>query len=846
MRVNEQFLFGCSTGVWGHGWGERKGIMELHAYSVMRAVEIDGERLVLLKNPWGKGEWNGPWSDGSKEWTPEWLKKLDHRFGDDGAFWISYQDLLRKYQAFDRTRLFGPEWKVTSTWTTLSVPWTLEYHDTKFAFTMARQGPVVLVLSQLDERYFRGLEGQYRFELSFRVHRAGEEDYIVRSQTTYRMNRSVNVELELEKGEYHVLVKIDATRDRTVMPAEDVVRANAREKREKLIRIGLAYDVAHTKGKIVESPEEKSAREAYEKWKRDKEKRELKETIMKERARTHYIQVKRLAKNRKAMEKRKAKQKAREEKAAAEEEKMMAARCPPVPGGMSMRPGNVARMVGETVVNVGVPGEEQGQKGKECRGEVNGKDQQSGAHSQTEERSKPEPTSVKDVEAFSNETASSTPRPEIEPKTVNPDEGSVKDGNSSVGQGEDTPTSTASERSMDCGTNKEPPDTISHGQLQRELPPPESTSTQDFAPSADLTNSDDNKGKQPEIKQESVPTSDPASTQPKETTKPSKAAIVPEQEQTAESADVLPESDDLSHEETFHSAHQGLSGSASCSSDASDSDVTDNPNWNATSNQQNAPPHHSRHRPSNRNPGKPTMPPSGFHPPGGYHGPPPPHTSGSRRMPMPMPVPMRSRHPPPPPPGAYASDNDSLSSISSPSDISDRELEYHLEDEKSRTARIPLPPVPQNRRDAYMSDSDDEFERDPWNAVTVVGLRVYYKIDEKEEKDRAEGQTVKIRVIRPVFFPVEKDGETGGKKLVLEGTVKETGMDESMVLDLDDSAKDATLQAGEKVEVEDGTDGKRKTEGMKGADDVGVDKDGAGANDDKKKDDSTKDVKRGG
>jgi hypothetical protein len=66
MKVNEQFLFGCSTGVWGRGWGVRKGIYEMHAYSVMRAVELDGDgptiRLVLLKNPWGKGEWKGAWS----------------------------------------------------------------------------------------------------------------------------------------------------------------------------------------------------------------------------------------------------------------------------------------------------------------------------------------------------------------------------------------------------------------------------------------------------------------------------------------------------------------------------------------------------------------------------------------------------------------------------------------------------------------------------------------------------------------------------------------------------------------------------------------------------------------
>ena len=28
----------------------------------MKAVEIEGQRLCLLKNPWGKYEWSGPWS----------------------------------------------------------------------------------------------------------------------------------------------------------------------------------------------------------------------------------------------------------------------------------------------------------------------------------------------------------------------------------------------------------------------------------------------------------------------------------------------------------------------------------------------------------------------------------------------------------------------------------------------------------------------------------------------------------------------------------------------------------------------------------------------------------------
>ncbi|KAI0454318.1 hypothetical protein F5B21DRAFT_514761 [Xylaria acuta] len=318
MKVNDEFLFGCSTGMWGAVWGERKGIVELHAYSIMRAVEMDGKRLVLLKNPWGKGEWRGPWSDGSKEWTAEWLTKLDHQFGDDGNFWISYEDLLRKYQAFDRTRLFGPDWKITSIWTTVSVPWTLDYHDTYFAFSLAKTGPVVLVLSQLDTRYYRGLEGQYRFELNFRLHKKGQEDYVVRSISPYRQTRSVNVELELEAGEYTVLIKVNATRNLDILPIEDVIRNYARDRRDKLVAVGM-YDLAHSKGKMIETEEEKRAKKAAERRKKDKEKEELMKQQMRARRDAHYLKVKDHRKRKEKKEKAKAKQQAKKAARAAKE-----------------------------------------------------------------------------------------------------------------------------------------------------------------------------------------------------------------------------------------------------------------------------------------------------------------------------------------------------------------------------------------------------------------------------------------------------------------------------------------------------------------------------------------------
>ncbi|MCJ1463819.1 hypothetical protein MMC07_002428 [Pseudocyphellaria aurata] len=301
MKVNNEFLFGCATGVFDNWRGtyddtERTGIKPMHAYSIMEAREVKGEKLLRVRNPWGRKEWNGPWSDGSEQWTPEWMQLLNHKFGDDGIFWMSYKDLLRKYQSFDRTRLFGPEWSITQQWTTVEVPWSADYNDTKFNITLTKTSPVVIVLSQLDQRYFQGLEGQYYFSLHFRLEKEGGADYIVRSHGNYLMRRSVSVDLELEAGTYSVLMKITAERWSIKPSPEQVIRDSCRGRQQKLIQIGLAYDLAHAKGQIKESNAEKQLRKEREERKkaaahkqRRKEFREQKfkewQTYMKQKAR---------------------------------------------------------------------------------------------------------------------------------------------------------------------------------------------------------------------------------------------------------------------------------------------------------------------------------------------------------------------------------------------------------------------------------------------------------------------------------------------------------------------------------------------------------------------------------
>lgn len=62
LKVNRIFLFSCSTGIYGIRSETKEGIIDRHAYSIQNAVEIDGKRLLRLKNPWGMGEWKGAWS----------------------------------------------------------------------------------------------------------------------------------------------------------------------------------------------------------------------------------------------------------------------------------------------------------------------------------------------------------------------------------------------------------------------------------------------------------------------------------------------------------------------------------------------------------------------------------------------------------------------------------------------------------------------------------------------------------------------------------------------------------------------------------------------------------------
>ena len=67
----------------------------------------------------------------------------------------------------------------------------------------------ILVLSQLDTKYFKDLTGKADWSLDFILYRVGEKEPIAEVPHSEFNLRSVNLEVELEAGDYVAYVRLD-------------------------------------------------------------------------------------------------------------------------------------------------------------------------------------------------------------------------------------------------------------------------------------------------------------------------------------------------------------------------------------------------------------------------------------------------------------------------------------------------------------------------------------------------------------------------------------------------------------------------------------------------------------
>ncbi|XP_068451703.1 calpain-9 [Clinocottus analis] len=99
-------MMGCSIDISSSAESEAKtstGLVKGHAYSItgLEEVTVRGQKvqLIRIRNPWGQVEWNGPWSDGSREWNyvNEAEKNRILKKSDDGEFWMEFNDFKKNY-----------------------------------------------------------------------------------------------------------------------------------------------------------------------------------------------------------------------------------------------------------------------------------------------------------------------------------------------------------------------------------------------------------------------------------------------------------------------------------------------------------------------------------------------------------------------------------------------------------------------------------------------------------------------------------------------------------------------------------------------------------------------------
>ncbi|KAG2008821.1 hypothetical protein CC2G_014212 [Coprinopsis cinerea AmutBmut pab1-1] len=220
LNANRDRVFACAfhqldSSRNGVGNARVQGLVGSHAYSVLRAVECKGKRFLVVRNPWGDSEWTGPWADGSKEWDSEWVKilpELGHQFGDDGQFVMEYCDFLRCFEIIERTLLLDSSWKLASKWLQVPLPPAgvpPSFGDISFELTIPTSSKTIMVLSKLNQRFFRSANDWVSYTMDFAVVKVGQSTPLGTSTAILRGNRSISLELDLEPGTYRVYARLD-------------------------------------------------------------------------------------------------------------------------------------------------------------------------------------------------------------------------------------------------------------------------------------------------------------------------------------------------------------------------------------------------------------------------------------------------------------------------------------------------------------------------------------------------------------------------------------------------------------------------------------------------------------
>ncbi|XP_027874108.1 calpain-9 [Xiphophorus couchianus] len=292
-------MMGCSIDITSSAESEARtstGLVKGHAYSItgLEEVHFRGQKvkLIRIRNPWGQVEWNGRWSDNSREW--DYVDKAEktrilQNSTEDGEFWMEFEDFKRNYDKVEicnmspdaldddtkrhwEVNVFEGNWIRGSTaggcrnyidtfWTNPQFKLHLEDADDDDDVCS-----VVIALMQKNRRKLRK-EGLDLETIGFAVYEApDEEDQVgkdffryhpskVRSRTYINM-REVSERFTLPPGKYLLV----PTTFQPHQEADFIIRIFS-EKKAEAIEMGTNVDADLPEPPMPSAPEEETEEE---------------------------------------------------------------------------------------------------------------------------------------------------------------------------------------------------------------------------------------------------------------------------------------------------------------------------------------------------------------------------------------------------------------------------------------------------------------------------------------------------------------------------------------------------------------------------------------------------------
>ena len=202
------------TGQSNDAQDKSSGIANTHAYTVIGAYEIVNEygrkrvlrsgepsspyndRIVKLRNPWGRGEWLHEWSDNSSNWTAELKQELlPQGSGEDGIFFMPLDKFLHYFDCYI-INYFRDDYKHSGQ----------KYYSSPeevclINFSVQTPGKYYLTVSQKDRRAFRKSDNYTYSQLALELVKS-EGGRIIPLANGSSLERDFFISADLGPGDY--------------------------------------------------------------------------------------------------------------------------------------------------------------------------------------------------------------------------------------------------------------------------------------------------------------------------------------------------------------------------------------------------------------------------------------------------------------------------------------------------------------------------------------------------------------------------------------------------------------------------------------------------------------------